>query len=109
MKKYIQLFENWNREETILLTRKNRPNIRIEIKVVHGTIEEIDNNSGEEFPFFTGQPLTVWTKGWACNNGFLWNDKDPCDRGDERVFSIKTKDVPKGDPLRFIYPSKFRK
>jgi hypothetical protein len=109
MQKYIQLFESWNREETIVLTRKNRPHISIEIKVVHGKIEEIDNESGERFPFFTGQPVTVWMKGWACNNGFLWNDEDPCDRGDERVFGIKTKDVPQGHPLRLAYPSKFRK
>lgn len=26
----------------------------------------------------------------------------------EKIFGIKTSDVPKCDPLRFIYPNKFR-
>ncbi len=107
--KYLKLFENWSREETIVLSRKNRPNLEITIKITNGRIEEIDNESGERFPFFIGQPVTVWMKGWACNNGFLWNGEDPCDRGDEKVFGIKTKDIPKGHFLRQAFPSKFRK
>jgi hypothetical protein len=107
--KHIQLFESWNRSETIILTRKNRPHVKIEIEVVNGRIEEIDNEAGERFPFFTGQPVTVWMKGWACSNGFLWNGEDPCDPQEEKVFGIKTKDVPQGHFLRQVFPSKFRK
>lgn len=107
--KHLRLFENWSRSETITLTRKNRPGVEVIITVVNGRIENIDNEYGERFPFFEGQPVTVWMKGWACNNGFLWNGEDPCDQRDEKVFGIKAKDIPKGHFLRQVFPSKFRK
>lgn len=106
MLKYLQLFESWMREEVILLT--SRQGRKIEIKVKHGKIEEIDNESGVKFPFFTGQPVTVFMKGWACQHGFKWNGEDPCDPGEKKVFGIKAKHIPRGHELRRIYPGKFR-
>ena len=104
---YIKLFESWRREETIILTNKHNSRYRIEIKVLNGKIEEIDNEAKIKFPFFTGQPITVFMKQWACNNNFLWNDEDPC--GEKKIFGIKKDDIPTGHPLRLIYPSKFKK
>lgn len=106
MLKHIALFESWMREETIVLT--SRQGRTIEIKVKHGKIEEIDNDAGIRFPFFTGQPVTVFMKGWACQHGFRWNGEDPCDPGEKKVFGIKAKHIPMDHELRRIYPGKFR-
>jgi hypothetical protein len=104
--KYIQLFESWNREEEITLT--SRQGREITMRVKHGKIEEIDNESGVPFPFFTGQPVTVFMKGWACNHGFKWNGENACDPGEKKVFGIKTKYIPKEPEWRKIWPGKFR-
>ena len=106
MIEYVQLFENWSREEEIVLTSRQGRDITIIVQ--HGKIEEIDNQSGVNFPFFTGQPVTVFMKGWACNQGFKWNGKDACDPGEKKVFGIKAKHIPKGHEWRNIWPGKFR-
>jgi hypothetical protein len=94
------------REEEIVLT--SRQGRKIKIKMTHGKIEEIDNESGVPFPFFTGQPVTVFMKGWACNHGFKWNGENACDPGEKKVFGIKTKYIPKEHEWRKIWPGKFR-
>jgi hypothetical protein len=104
--KYISLYESWHREEEILLTSRQGRNIKVSVK--HGKIEEIDNASGVPFPFFTGQLVTVFMKGWACNNGFKWNGEDACDPGEKKVFGVKAKYIPQGHELRRIFPNKFR-
>jgi hypothetical protein len=104
--KYIKLFESWLREEEIILT--SRQGREISIKTLHGKIEEIDNRANVKFPFFTGQPVTVFMKSWACTNGFKWNGEDACDPGEKKVFGIKTKHIPQGHELRRIFPNKFR-
>jgi hypothetical protein len=106
MKRFVALFENWMREETLVLT--SRQGRKITIKMTHGKIEEIDNESGVRFPFVTGQPFTVFMKGWACRNGFKWNGEDPCDPGEKKIFGVKAKHVPKGHEWRQIFPNKFR-
>jgi hypothetical protein len=106
MKRYVELFENWQRNETIVLT--SRQGRTITVIVTNGRIEEIDNEAGLRFPFFTGQPVTLFMKGWACNNGFKWNGEDPCDRGEEKIFGVKKKFVPKGHEWRQVFPHKFR-
>ena len=106
MKRFVALFESWMREEEIILT--SRQGRKIFIKMTHGKIEEIDNESGVIFPFVTGQPFTVFMKGWACRNGFKWNGNDPCDQGEKKIFGVKTKHVPKGHEWRQIFPGKFR-
>lgn len=104
--KYIQLFESWHREEEIILTSRQGRDIKVTVK--HGKIEEIDNQSGVTFPFFTGQPVTVFMKGWACNHGFKWNGENACDPGEKKVFGIKAKYIPKEHEWRKIWPGKFR-
>lgn len=104
--KHIKLFENWIREEEIILT--SRQGREIIVKTLHGKIEEIHNESGERFPFFEGQPVTVFMKGWACSHGFKWNGQDACDPGEKKVFGIKAKHIPQGHELRRLFPNKFR-
>ena len=104
--KHIQLYESWGREEEIVLTSQQGRTIKIEVK--HGKIEEIENETGTKFPFFTGQPVTVFMKAWACNHGFRWNGESPCDPGEKKVFGIKAKYIPKGHELRHMFPGKFR-
>jgi len=104
MKHYVELFENWTREEEIILS--SRQGRKIIVKTQHGRIEEIDNQADIRFPFFVGQPVTVFMKSWACNNSFRWNGKNPCP--EEKIFGIKKSDVPMGHELRRIFPGKFR-
>jgi hypothetical protein len=107
MKKYIQLFESWQREEEITL--KSRMGRTIEIKVKHGKIEEIDNEAGVRFPFVTGQPLQKpFMKNWACRNGFKWNGEDPCEQPEKKIFGVRAKDIPHGHEWRMLFPGKFR-
>lgn len=104
--KYIQLYESWHREEKITLTSRQGRDIKIIVK--HGKIEEIDNQSGVPFPFFTGQPVTVFMKSWACNHGFKWNGESACDPGEKKIFGVKAKFIPKEHEWRKIWPGKFR-
>ena len=105
--KHIQLYESWKREEKIVLT--SRQGKKIEIEVKHGKIEEIENETKQPFPFFTGQPVTVFMKSWACNNGFKWNGEDACgDPGEKKFYGIKAKYIPKGHYLRSMFPNKFK-
>jgi hypothetical protein len=107
MKRYVALFESWMREEEIILT--SRQGRTITIKVTHGKIEEIDNNSGVIFPFVTGQPLQIpFMKGWANRNGFKWNGEDAGRQPEKKIFGVRTKDVPKGHEWRQMFPRKFR-
>ena len=105
MERYVELFESWRREEEIVLTKGR---IEIIIEVVHGKIEKIENKDRYRIPFFEGQPVTVFMKGWACNHGFKWNGEDPCDPGEKKVFGVKAKHIPKGHEWRMMWPSKFR-
>lgn len=36
------------------------------------------------------------------------NNKPKVDNNNSKLFGIKLKDIPKGHPLRFIYPNKFK-
>ncbi len=108
MRKYIALFENWSSRKDIV-TLTSRQGRKIIVTFEHGTIQEISNESGIVFPYVTGQPFTIWMKGWACRNGFTWNGEDPCDSGEEKIFGIKKKFIPKGHEWRQIFPGKFKK
>jgi hypothetical protein len=104
--KHVVLYESWMREEVIVLT--SRQGRTITIKMTHGKIEEIDNESGVRFPFVTGQPFTIFMKNWACRNGFKWNGENACDPGEDKIFGVKKKFIPKGHEWRQIFPGKFR-
>jgi hypothetical protein len=102
--KHIKLYESWNRRSNIVL--ENRMGQTISLEIEHGTIRSIQNDANIRFPFHTGQPVTVFLKSWACTNKFKVNGENPCP--EEKVFGIKTKDIPHGHELRRIFPGKFR-
>lgn len=103
--KNILLFEMFsNKREIILTSRQGRD---INITLLGGRIDTIDNESGVNFPFSVGQQYTRSIETWACNNGFKMDGKDPCP--EKKVFGIRTKDIPQGHELRMLFPSKFRK
>lgn len=107
MNRYIKLFENWNREEEVILTSNRGRDIKLTIR--HGKLEQIMNSADVYFPFVEGQPFQIpFLKGWACRNGFKWNGKSACEPAEKKIFGIKAKDIPKGHPLRQVYRSKFR-
>jgi hypothetical protein len=107
MKRYVKLFENWNREEEIILT--SRRGRTIELIIRHGKIDSVNNNSDVYFPFVESQPFQIpFLKSWACHNGFKWNGEDSCKPTEKKIFGIKTKDVPIGHSLRHAYPRKFK-
>jgi len=99
-----ELDESSNPKEIILTSRQNRD---ITITVLGGHIETIDNKSGVNFPYKIGQYYNRSIETWACNNGFKVDGKDPCQ--EEKVFGIRTKDIPQGHELRMLFPHKFRK
>jgi len=90
-------------ETNITLTKQNR---KILIVIGHNrSIKSVDNKSGVIFPFVVNQPYNASVKLWAENNGFKWNGEDI---SNNKIFGIKTKDIPKGHELRILFPSKFK-
>ncbi len=68
MKRYIQLYEDWQREETVTLSSNDGEIILI---IRHGKIDSIENNTTCEPNFVTGQPFQIpFIKVWARTNGF---------------------------------------
>lgn len=91
----------------VTFTKKNNRAIKIEVKVYPSmSIYQIDNPRNERFPYVVGQVLNMGHRTWACNNGWLVNDEDPCP--EKKIFGMRAKDIPEGHPLRHLYPSKFR-
>lgn len=103
--KNLILFEAFSTEKKIVLT--SRQNRDIDITLLGGRIETIDNKSGVNFPYRKGELYTRSIETWACNNGFKIDGKDPCP--ERKVFGIRTKDIPQGHELRMLFPGKFRK
>jgi hypothetical protein len=106
--KNIQIYESFRQTRITLTSRQGRT---IAFDVVNGTIANIDNQSGVNFPYVNNSPYRRNIETWACNHGFKWRegngpDRDPCP--EKKVFGIKTSDIPKGHELRRIYPGKFR-
>ncbi len=106
MKQYIQLYENWQRPQTITLKSSMKGIIILNIE--HGKIHSIENNTNLKPNFVTGQPVQLpFIKGWANQHGFKVEDLNPLSK-DKKIFGINTKYIQQGDPLRRIYPGKFR-
>lgn len=99
---------NESLSKELILTHKRNSNYTIRIiKSSEGKIESIENNSRIRFPFNIDQLLNIKKlERWACENNFYVDGKDTCP--EKKIFGIRTKDVPKNDPLRLLYPSKFR-
>jgi len=86
---------------------KNNPRVVITVnKGPDGRITAIDNPQRVRFPFAIGQLMTRNIETWACNNDFLINEHDPCP--EQKIFGIKTSQVPQGHEWRRIFPNKFR-
>jgi hypothetical protein len=100
----LNLYEDFQSKRILVLTSKRGSNITI--TSLGGRIQNIENNSGVNFPYSVGQGLTRSIEVWACNNGFLIDGKSPCP--EEKIFGIKKSDIPRGHELRFLFPHKFR-
>ena len=106
--------ENYNQRKMIIKDDKGRS---IEVELEGSTIKNIINNAMIRFPFAVGSYWNRSIETWACNNRFnnieTWmngrkaREIDPCQ--EEKIFGIKTKDIPQGHELRLLYPGKFRK
>lgn len=102
--RHLKIYENYGQQKEMILT--SRQGREIKILVDAGRIASIDNQSGVRFPWSVGQPINQGIKIWACNNGFKINGEDPCP--EEKIFGVRTKDVPMGHEWRMIFPNKFR-
>jgi hypothetical protein len=91
----------------VIFKHKNNPRLVITVKAYPSmSIAEIDNPQNVRFPYVVGQVLNMGHRTWACNNGYLVNDEDPCP--EKKIFGMRAKDIPQGHPLRHLYPGKFR-
>lgn len=102
--KHLEIYESHGDRTIVLESRQKRT---ITFDVVLGKIKNLVNNSGVRFPFSEGANYNGRIEIWCCNNGFTMDGNDMCP--EQKVFGVKASDIPKNDPLRFIYPGKFRK
>jgi hypothetical protein len=106
--KHLQIYENYHSERIIKFSSKRgRTGEDIIIKVEGGRIKEVENIRNLKFPFNIGQPYNMSIKTWACNNGYNMDGQDPCP--EQKIFGIRTKDIPQGHELRMMFPHKFKK
>lgn len=106
--KYIKHFNEGYIQKYELTSNSNR---LIKFEVQGGKIINLENNSGIRFPYVEGQNYNRGIETWCCNNNFTMkrNEQDVQVCPDKKIFGIRTKDVPRGDIWRTIYPDKFRK
>ncbi|MEI6746939.1 MAG: hypothetical protein WCL34_13330, partial [Methylococcaceae bacterium] len=94
-------------QKIVVFKKKVNPGVTITVRThPGGQITDIENTHNIRFPFVVGQILNMGHRTWACSNGFMVNDSDPC--GEKKIFGIRASDIPAGDPLRLMYPNKFR-
>ena len=96
--------EEYNRR-SVELTHKHNPNLKISFDVEGGIVKNISNPNGIRFLFDEGQRYNRNIETWCCSNNYLLDGEDTCP---DKIHGIRKKDIPKGDPLRYIYPNKFR-
>jgi hypothetical protein len=112
--KNIELYENFNQRTMII---KHRNFGEINVRLQGSRIEEVTNQSNVNFPFAVGASWNRSIESWACNNNFIkietWmnnrmvKQEDPCP--EEKIFGVRTKDVPQGHEWRRIFPNKFKR
>lgn len=105
MKKFDE-FINEGYKRSVELQNKRNASLIITFDVIGGRIQNIVKSNNVRFPYSEGQPYNRGVETWCCNNNYLMDGKDTCP--EEKVFGIRKKDIPKGDPLRYIYPNKFK-
>lgn len=95
-------------QKIVVFKKKVNPQVTITVKTYpNGQITDIENEYEVRFPYSVGQILNMGHRTWACSNGYMVNDQDPC--GEEKIFGIRTKDIPLGHEFRHLYPNKFRR
>ena len=95
------LYEGMSRKVEL----ESRQHRKITFDVINGKIANIINNSGVNFPYKEGQSYNRGIETWCSNNNFKIDGKDMSP--EKKIFGIKTKDIPRGDILRSIFPGKF--
>jgi hypothetical protein len=106
MKKFEEFINEAYARKVEIVSKRNN-SLTIIFDVIGGRIQNIVNNANIRFPYVEGQPFNRGIETWCCNNNFLLDGEDTCP--EPKIFGIRTKDIPQGDPLRSIYPGKFRK
>lgn len=99
-------FINEGKNRTVELTHKHNRSLKITFDIEGGRVKNIKKPNGIRFLFEEGQMYDRGIETWCCNNNYFLDGKDTCP--EEKVFGIRKKDIPKGDPLRITYPNKFR-
>jgi hypothetical protein len=112
--KHLELFENFH-QKTMVLKHQNRGEISVTLEGYR--IEDVQNSTPVNFPFNVGSSWNRSIYTWACNNNFttvetimngrVVKQEDPCP--EQKIFGVRTKDVPQGHEWRTIFPGKFRK
>lgn len=100
MKQHVAMFEDYNTERVITLTKKVNPSVTITIKTMpDGTVTSIDAPQGIRPPNFSvGQRINRGLETWCCTNGYLLNGKDTC--AEEKIFGIPRKYAEQDPRLR---------
>lgn len=95
-------------QKIVVFSKKVNPKVTITVKTYpNGQITDIENEYEVRFPYSVGQVLNMGHRTWACSNGYMVNNEDPC--GEKKIFGMRASDIPQGHELRTLYPHKFRK
>lgn len=95
-------------QKIVVFSKKVNPQVTITVKTYpNGQITDIENEYEVRFPYSVGQVLNMGHRTWACSNGYMVNDEDPC--GEKKIFGMRASDIPPGHELRTLFPHKFRK
>lgn len=106
MKKFNDFIKEEYGKKVELVSKRN-PALKITFEVIDGKIYNIQNTSHIRFPYIEGQNYTRNMETWCCNNNFKLDGKDTCP--EPKIFGIRTKDIPQGHELRYLFPHKFKK
>ena len=112
--KHLELYESFH-QRTMVLKHKNHGEIKVDLE--GSRINNVENTTQINFPFNIGSSWNMSIYTWACNNNFLVVDtlingravkqEDPCP--EQKIFGVRTKDVPQGHEWRTLFPNKFRR
>ena len=107
MKKFVEFINENSGKRTVKLKNKNNASLIITFDVIGGIIKNITKDDNIRFTYQEGQPYNVGMETWCSNNKYYMNNKDTCP--EKKVFGMRTKDIPQGHELRYLFPNKFKK
>jgi hypothetical protein len=107
MKKFDEFINENSGKRTVKLKNKNNASLIITFDVIGGIIKNITKDDNIRFPYKEGQPYNRGMETWCCNNNYYMDGKDTCP--EKKVFGMRTKDIPQGHELRYLFPNKFKK